>query len=213
MTNQAPVGSGIRALHVRTGAPALGVRVANWFSDHNVEATSCDDAFDAVAHLIRHPDDMPDLVLIGLDWLADVDFTLLAYIHDTWPSAAVITYVQETLRRITEPESPVFVCRTPEELSGLLCNPPAALLCAVQAARNPGIELHAAPTAPLEPPPPTSPPDVPHAPELPPLRASAPRGSADNAQPARLLTLRTVTRPADLLTPEELAALLKQDFR
>jgi hypothetical protein len=213
VTNQVPVGSGIRALHVRTGAPALSARVANWFSDHNVQATSCDDAFDAVTHLIQHPDAIPDLVLIGLDWLTDDDFTLLAYIHDTWPAAAVITYVQESLHRSAEPQTPTVVCQSPEELSVLLSNPPAAVLGAVQAARLRDPDLRTPPAAPLEKPSILQAPDVPRAPELPPLRAATERGSTDNAHSARHSPLRTVTRPADLLTPEELAALLKQDFR
>lgn len=213
--NHVPVGSGIRALHVRTGVPALCARVTSWLGDHSVQHVACDDAFQAVAYLLRHPENMPDIVLVGLDWLADDDFSLFAFLHDTWPSAAVVTYVNESLRRTPAPHPSTIDCQSPTELASVLANSPAAILGAAQSARltegeTPRVEASASQP---EPPDMREPPRLASVPELPPLRAGAAANPADNSRGVRRTPLRSVSRPADLLTPDELAALLKKDFR
>lgn len=213
--NHVPVGSGIRALHVRTGAPGLCARVTGWLAAHSVQADSCDDAFETVAYLIRRPEFMPDIVLVGLDWLNDSDLRLLNFLHETWPSAAVVTYAQELLRRDGTPRFVSIECRSPGGLADVLDNPPAAILVAAQAARtqNGEWQRELATVTPMEPPAISAAPSAPATPELPPLRSSNLNESTDNARARRASSIRTIPRAADLLTAEELAALLQKDFR
>ena len=80
------------AIHLRTGQRARVEAVDTWLARHEVPVAAFDDAYDACVHLLLHCADIPDLAVVGVDWLTPDEFQILAYIRQTWPHAVIVVY-------------------------------------------------------------------------------------------------------------------------
>lgn len=98
------------AMHLRTSQDADAQSVERWLSQHQLHSHTCRDAFELCTRALRQPEQIPDLVLIGLDWLAPEDAAVCSHVADTWPAAVIIGYTHGE--------------RVPEHLSA-----PAAVRC------------------------------------------------------------------------------------
>lgn len=188
------------AIHVRTGQRASVEAVDAWLAQHGVETVAFDDPYDACVHLLRQYEQIPDLALIGTDWLAEDEANIIAYVRQTWSRAVVVVYgaTQETPRFDVLPLT--RTCRGEAALRRILAEPPADLVRRMYAQVAP---LRLAP----------SPPAVARA-----VAADAPAGRLPNKEgpdktprtsPERLgLNLSATEPPRCILTAEELAALL-----
>ncbi|MBI5865754.1 MAG: hypothetical protein HZB38_14845 [Planctomycetes bacterium] len=120
-----PAGSGMRVFHVRTGECTLTARVAAWVAAHVASCAEANDPYAACAHLLTRPDDVPDLILVGLDWLAEDEIALLGYLRETWPGAVLVGYSQAPTRCIAVHDPLTRFVQTSDELDGMLAKTPA----------------------------------------------------------------------------------------
>lgn len=175
-----------RAIHVRTGQRAAVEAVDAWLAGHGVDVVGLPDVYAACVHILQHYADVPDLVLLGADWLAEDEFALLTYVRQTWPRAGVIVYGSPAGTPLLDILPLMRTCRTEAALRALLAEPPAAVLDAL-------FEQAAALAAPLP---------APEAPAAPaPARPDVRAEGARRAEPGP-------APPRALLSPAELAALL-----
>ncbi len=79
-------------MHLRTSQDADAQAVERWLSQHDLHSNVCRDAFELCARALRQPEIMPDLVLVGLDWLSPDDLAVCDHVSDTWPAAVVVGY-------------------------------------------------------------------------------------------------------------------------
>jgi hypothetical protein len=117
-----------RALHIRTGDPALGAPLDDWLRAHQVEIAHCDDALDACAHLLMHGDALPDLALIGTDRLASDELSILRYLREVWPGVAILLYGHETAVAWADPSGLSRRSGSRAAMRELLAGTPADLL-------------------------------------------------------------------------------------
>jgi hypothetical protein len=189
-----------------------------WLTDHEVEAFACADVYEACVHLLREYENVPDLVLMGADWLAEDELGIVRYVRETWPQAVMVLYGAAApagldLLPLT------LTCRTDAGLQELLAKPPAQVVRQLRARatpRSPAAPLPAVAAAPAGPsvvePPRLRP--LKNEPPLPPGSAPTSRPAASPADPdlsASLgggLKLTAADPPRSILTAEELAALL-----
>jgi hypothetical protein len=80
------------AIHVRTGQRASAEMVDTWLTRSGVSAAGFDDVYAACVYLLRHYAAIPDLALVGADWLGDDELSIVAYIRQTWPRTAIVVY-------------------------------------------------------------------------------------------------------------------------
>lgn len=83
--------SGI-AIHLRTGHDADAQTVERWLAQHHWQCIPCADAFELCTRALRQPELIPDLVLLGLDWLPPDEQAVSGHIADTWPAAIIVAY-------------------------------------------------------------------------------------------------------------------------
>jgi len=205
-----------KAIHLRTGDRATDEAITSWLERHGVESVGCADPFEACCLALRQPELAPDLILIGVDWLAPDELGVHEYLHQTWPAAAVVLYSSGPAGAILAGGPATIVHRSAESLQRMLAGPPEALLTALRDAARP-----AADSAAWRP-----------QPTLPPDTASSAGDPADAAPGAAVACgagapAAAVPRPAPdgeqtqaaprtplaqtILTREELAALLADD--
>jgi hypothetical protein len=113
------------ALHVRTGDPGAAELIDAWCRTHGVDAHVCGDAYDACVHLLKRADHVPDVVFIGVDWLAPDEHEIICYARETWPAVGLVLYGGAPANPAATP--PALVCASRGELSALLSEAPAAL--------------------------------------------------------------------------------------
>lgn len=162
-------------LHIRTGDPGLADAIDAWLRASAVEPVICVDAYEACVHLLKRAEDVPELVFVGVDWLAPDEQEVIRYVRDTWPAVGMVVYGAPLAPGVAD--TPLIrVCAARSDLLPLLAAPPAELVD--RFARE------GAPTAIGAPPS---------------VRLPLPSGDA--------VPLR------DVLTREELSALLEEDDR
>jgi len=81
-----------RAIHVRTGQQGTVRAVEAWLARSRIETVCYDDVYAACVHLVQRCEDVPDLVLIGGDWLSADEFRIVSYVRQTWPPAGIVVY-------------------------------------------------------------------------------------------------------------------------
>lgn len=199
-----------QAWHIRTGQRAAIDTIDGWLQEHCVQVAPFFNVYDACVHLLRHYDQIPDLVFLGADWLARDEFGIVRLVRETWPRVAIIVYGQT-------PETPSFdyaplmcTCRSLDELHTLISDSPSALL-----RRLSTDPLSAAPSAAPEP----AVPIINTEPEMPPARRTSQsrddRESTvldqdvdDSTAGPSLRVAQATEPPRSILTTEELSALL-----
>ena len=63
-----------------------------WLTRHKVAVTAHDDAYAACVHLLTRYSQIPELALVGTDWLPADEFELAAFIRHTWPRTLIVLY-------------------------------------------------------------------------------------------------------------------------
>ncbi len=215
------------AIHICTGQRATGRAVEAWLAEYGVETVRFDDVYEACAYLLKHYDRVPDLVLVGIDWLAPSEFNIVPYIRQTWPRVGMVVYGATTNAPLFDALPYVLTCssaaalrsilgRSPNDLAGRLYGQHTAAVPVVVGAAHaqPAVVPHA-PAAPTTPAP------------LPATRTVEREGTAAatpviereaaREETAEAAAQRPVTKsqmdipqapPRAILTAEELSALL-----
>lgn len=116
------------AIHVRTGECAVVEALDGWLARHHVETTALADAYEACVHLITQYEHIPDLALIGADWLADEEFNIVAYIRQTWPHTGIVVYGRARELPLAGLLPMMLTCQTEAALKELLAGTPAEVL-------------------------------------------------------------------------------------
>jgi len=224
-----------RAVHIRTGQPAAAEAIDAWLSDHDVEVLACADVYEACVHLLREYHNVPEMVVIGTDWLAPDELAIVRYARETWPRAAIVVYGAGAS---PAPEaSPLTIaCGSDAALRTVLADSPAQLLerLCLRTVTVPADDLlptrAATPTPEYGPvfpplrPTPAGAPTVTRSPDGSRTRVSAPgcappdcdrrasrgRGALATRPP---LTLSSTDAARSILTAEELSALLDTPSR
>ncbi|MFQ5807210.1 MAG: hypothetical protein ACE5I3_12245 [Phycisphaerae bacterium] len=208
-----------KAIHLRTGDRGTDGAISTWLARHGVEVVNCTDPFEACAVALTQRNLAPDLALIGADWLAPDERSIIGYLREIWPGLTTVVYGSPPATSGFEAPPPTLVCRSAGAVRRMLANPPDTLLKqSLEALRShaPGAEgsrLHPEAPSPdaqrvgpreATPPPPTI---QTHDAEMlaaelaPRVGHQEPGGSGGKDAPAS----------HDILTREELAALLEDD--
>jgi hypothetical protein len=114
------------AIHVQTGQRVLVEQFDRWLERHDVSSAVFEDAYAACVHLLQNYNAIPDLALVGADWLSADELSIIAYIRQTWPRTAIVVYVGQReaprvellpLTRVVAGEAAVreWTARTPSE--------------------------------------------------------------------------------------------------
>lgn len=116
------------AIHIRTGQCAIVEALDAWLARHRAEVIAFADVYEACVHLIKDCEQIPDLALIGADWLADDEFDIVAYIRQTWPRTAVVVYGGAREAPLVDLLPMMLTCRTEVALQQLLAGTPTDLV-------------------------------------------------------------------------------------
>lgn len=196
-----------KAIHIRTGQRARADMVDEWLTDHDVEIVALADVYEACVYLLKHYDQVPDLALVGADWLSASEFAIVRYIRETWPPVGVVVYGGSPDAPAYDFSPLVLTCRSDQALEGLWRRTPTDVLCRLAGEAMPRTVPRPRPEPPHTPASrPTSNMDAP-----PPLRTGPTGRSADEPdgltprEPAQ----EAAVPPRAVLTAEELAALLE----
>jgi len=200
------------AIHIRTGQRADVQAVDDWLAHHAVEVVGLGDVYEACVHLLKNYEQIPELALIGVDWLAAGDLNIVAYVRQTWSRTGIVVYGDgaEMPRLDLLPLS--LACRGAVALRKLLTETPADLSRRLSADIAP-VSIVAEPRTPRAPHIPAGanvfPAPRPAARESPELADDRAAGaSPDKASEESGLRLADSAPPRAILTSEELSALL-----
>jgi hypothetical protein len=197
-----------RAIHVRTGQRAAVDAVDAWLKRHDTEVVSFDDVYAACVHLLQAYERVPDLALIGSDWLGEDEYNIVTYMRQTWPRVGIVVYGESRSTPVFDMLPMTQSCRMEDALRRLIAEPPAVLL---EQLRTRASELAATPATT------TQPADLRREdPSAPAASREAPRdnGQRRSEQPGQEATkpVHREARAAEFqrspLTAEELSALL-----
>jgi hypothetical protein len=117
-----------RTIHIRTGQGAQSEAVDAWLSRHDVEVAGFADVYAACAYLLKHCDCVPDLVLVGADWLSASEFDIVRYARETWPHVGIVVYGGAQDAPSFEHWPRVRTCRSTAALKALLAGTPTDVL-------------------------------------------------------------------------------------
>lgn len=117
----------LTVLHLATADHASTAQVDAWLQRYSTSVSRCSDVFDACLNLIRSPEHVPDLVLLGADYLLTDELNIFDYLRETWPSAIVVVYgdAERCARLTAGRDTDVY---TPPRAALDLAQSPAALL-------------------------------------------------------------------------------------
>ena len=116
------------AIHLRTGESHAAEEISAWLRDHRVEVTGFSDAYDLCVHLLQHSAEIPDLALVGADWLSPGEFAIVRYLRETWPGVGIVVYSSGGETPPCEPGPLTRVCRSSHALRQLLSESPERTL-------------------------------------------------------------------------------------
>jgi hypothetical protein len=209
----------LSAIHLRTADRGTDGAIAAWLRDHGVSVVSCADPFEACVVALTQSTPAPDLAFVGVEWLAHDELAIIGYLRQTWPELTIVLYGSAPALAGFQASPLGVACRTSAALKRMLAESPENFLAEFETARRSRAALGDAwrPRPQLAPPneQPSRAPDegLPRptietrdvdllAAELAP-RVGGPDAAPPTAPP---------TSPAhEILTPEELAALLEDD--
>ena len=193
------------AIHIRTGQRAAGEALDAWLAQHDVDVVAVADAYDACIYLLRHYDRVPDLVLIGTDWLAPDEYNIVSYVRQTWPPVGLVLYGNTGGNAVVELLPMTRMCGTEADLRRLLDASPADVLRDLHEETGPVFVPPRRPAARAD--------DVPARPSPVPGDTRSAPPEADDQPPASrrprpALKLGDAGAPGSIMTAEELSALL-----
>lgn len=180
------------AIHIRTGQRALVELIDAWLLRHGAQTLPFADVYAACVHLLKHYEDIPDLVLFGADWAAADEFNIVSYIRQTWSRTPIVVYSADGETPLFDLLPLVLTCRGDVAVQRVLAASPTDLVRRLCAELAP-VTLY------------------PAQPDLPPARPTPVESAPAGARPALVRPGRTMPRtdaPTSVLTPEELSALL-----
>jgi hypothetical protein len=186
------------AIHIRTGQKSVVKRVDDWLAAHDVGCVTFDDVYGACVYLLRHYDRIPDLVLVGADWLARDEYNIVSYVRQTWPRVGVVVYGSAGSTPLFDLLPLMIACDSAAALEQLLAESPGAVVRRMLASVSPG-ELAAASGAPPAPQQPLG------VGPLPPPRGAVEESAAPASSELRVAPTEP---PRSILSAEELSALL-----
>jgi hypothetical protein len=188
-----------RVIHLCTGDRAIDGAIAGWLDRHGVDVVACADPYEACAFALTQPDPMPDLAFIGADWLAPDETAIIHYFRQVWPGLALVIYGSTPATSAFQDSMLTFVCRSASALRRVLEDHPDHLLerfpdaSRPRAAHDGGLRQS------------TGFAGNPVGEEQTPSTLPAPPGLGPDSLAVEL------NSPSEILTPEELAALLDDD--
>ncbi|MEW6252779.1 MAG: hypothetical protein AB1716_19255, partial [Planctomycetota bacterium] len=80
------------AMHVRAGQRSACEALDAWLTRAGVDVLGFDDVYAACVHLLRGYERVPDLALVGVDWLDADELRIVTFIRQTWPHAGIVVY-------------------------------------------------------------------------------------------------------------------------
>ena len=116
------------AVHLHTGQPAAANALDAWLARHGVERIAFDDVYASCVHLLTRYDHVPDLALVGADWLQEDEFGIVRYLRETWPRVGIVVYGRAETSPALHAAPLVCTCPTQAALDRLLAETPAQLL-------------------------------------------------------------------------------------
>jgi len=134
------------ALHIRTGQRASAVALDAWLSRHEVAVVGVEDVYEACVYLLKNYEQVADLVLIGVDGLAEDEAAIIGRVRDTWPRAGIVIYGRPGAFPVPCVAPPLQVCCTTEALDRVLSQTPAQLLDAMDLPAASWSDVSAPPT-------------------------------------------------------------------
>lgn len=214
----------LRAFHVRSGEHGLAARIDRWLIANRLAISEAPDPYHACVELAENSAVQADLVFVGLDWLSDDELSLLGFVRDTWKNCVLVAYSDDRSRQILLRDPLTCICREPAQLAAILSASATDLIQRIRSAastaglssrpqagdRRASLRASAPPTLPKIL-------DLPVAREQSATLATSQADNFVNAEP-ELRRLKeeivdTPTNPTDLVSREELAALLNTYFR
>jgi hypothetical protein len=117
-----------KAIHLRTGDRATDGAIAGWLERYGVDVVDCGDAFEACTLTLTQPEPSPDLALIGADWLAPDELAIISYFRETWPGVVIVVYGSAAATAGFEESPLALVCRSPDAVRRVLSEAPGTLL-------------------------------------------------------------------------------------
>lgn len=191
-----------RAIHLRTGERGTDQAIASWLRRHGVEVIDCADAYEACTFALLHGEQRPDLALIGVDWLAPAEFAIVTYFRETWPGLRIVVHGEACLTAALHAAAPTVTCVSAGELRRFLEDSPDALMTwsfAADRSRSLVDDWRPCPTDPT--------PHGQHSGDA----SESPVGGLNPGVTPRDASNEGVSMPRDILTKDELAALLEDD--
>ncbi len=135
------------AIHIRTGQRAAVDTIDGWLARHQVNTVTFDDVYDACVHLLKHYELIPDLALIGSDWLADAEYQIVPYVRQTWPRTALVVYRAAGNIPLVNVLPAMLTCTGEAALDELLASTPTDVARRLCAATDPRPNVPASPAA------------------------------------------------------------------
>ncbi len=196
-----------KAIHIRTGQRRAADALDDWLDSHNVALVPLNDVYEAAVLLLHKYDDIPDVALVGAEWLASDEFNIITYLRQTWPQVGIVVYGGTSGTPLFDMLPMTCTCRSDAELQRIMADTPAALLARLRGAADgaapvPTSLSHRDATAP------TIETDKPAARDAAPPTDRVP-GAPTGATPHRE-DVPVDAPPRAVLTPDELAALLER---
>lgn len=193
-----------RALHLRSGESGASERIDAWLGDYGLDVVHCAHAYEACVFVLKQGERVPDLVIVGTDWLASDELPILEYFRETWPGAAILVYGSRSAE--IEPETPSMsaCCPTLEALDDVLSETPAEFVRQMRSRCAEVVEADAEEIVPTRPP---------ADPDAPPRREPQEHDADDAYEPQRAPQHQRQARrePKSMLSDEEWSALLDDD--
>lgn len=138
----------LTAIHIRTGEAGLNRTVEGWLARHNLPARVFADAYEACVYLIANASTVADFAFIGADWLTPEEWPIVRYLHETWPSLAVIVYASRRVPGLPEPLALRAVCTSPRMLDRVLEGEPDNLLRSMRSSTAEDLQAASEPSEP-----------------------------------------------------------------
>jgi len=203
---------------VRTGERGTDSAIAAWLERHGVEVAACSDAFEACTIALKKTGEAPDVAFVGSDWLPADEHVILDYFDEIWPDLITVVYGRVPAAIASREGPRTLVCSSAQALRRILDDAPDALLQGLRAITEtqPGIEGD----RPVPPGPTPGQGQGGHAPMTAIARGETRVEGQEGrpASPARESALQrggprpSGPAPRNVLTDEELAALLEDDL-
>ncbi len=122
----------LSALHIVGGDASSAQRIDRWLGDNGVAVERCGDVYRACVRLLRGPALVPELVVIGIDWLSPAQREICGYVRETWPASVQLRYGHEAAPQRPDALPLSYYCRVPDGLATLVAARPDQWIAAIR---------------------------------------------------------------------------------